>query len=398
VTLRNFPPSPALSAGVRARRIVALLLLGLVLACPAAASARRTVPRGWMGAVVTDASLLDSDELFASEAKSMQAAGVESIRVPFYWSGAQRHRRQSSVPASARDHYVMGRNGIPTDFRRTDRVVGEASLRKLRVLPIVLGAPRWASGGNSGRAISQPRGTKDYVNYLLTLADRYGPGGSFWNEREDLPYRPIRAWQIWNEPDHPNFWHRAHGRWPAEYVRLLRASRAALKAHDHGAKIVLGALTGFSWTNLPRLYKVGLKGQFDELALNPYTKHVANTVRTVELCRAAMRRAGDRVRPVALTELSWPASRGRVPRRRQVSFSVTDHQQGARLTAAMKLLAHERRRLNIVEVDWFTWVSTYRGDNPWDYAGLRRISRSGVVTAKPSLAAFTRIARRLEGR
>jgi hypothetical protein len=397
VTTRNFASSPALSARVFARRILLLVLLG-ALASPAAAGARRTVPRGWVGAVVTDPTLLGSDTLLASEAKRMQAAGVESIRVPVYWSGAQPFRRQSSVPAISRDRYVAGRNGVPTDFALSDRVVGEASLRNLRVLPVVLGAPRWASGGNSGRPISQPRGTKDYVNYLLTLADRYGPGGSFWDEREDVPYRPIRAWQIWNEPDHPNFWHRARGRWPAEYVRLLRASRAALKAHDHGARIVLGALTGFSWTNLPRLYKVGLKGQFDELALHPYTKDVVNTVRSVELCRAAMRRAGDRMRPVRLTELSWPASRRRVPRARQVSFSVTDGQQGAKLTAAFKLLARERRRLKIVEVDWFNWLSTYRGDSPWDYAGLRRISASGVVTAKPSLAAFIRVARRLEGR
>jgi hypothetical protein len=397
VTARNSLPSVALSMSVRLRRALTVLVFALAL-CPSPASARRTVPGGWLGTVLTDPTVLGSDALMEHEAAAMQAAGVESIRVPFYWSDAQPYRSAASVPALYRENFAAGRNRVPTNFALADRVVAAASRRRIRVLPVVLAAPKWARGGNPGRRISQPRGTKDYVNYLLTLADRYGPDGSFWSDNSTLPYRPIRAWQIWNEPDHPNFWHRAGGRWPAEYVRLLTASRAALKAHDHGARIVLGALTGYSWTNLPRLYKVGLKGQFDELALHPYTKDVANIVRTVELCRAAMRRAGDKVRPVRLTEVSWPASLGRVPRRRQVTFAVTDRQQSGKVTTTLRLLARQRRRLHIIEADWFTWLSTYRGTNPWDYTGLRRISPSGVITAKPSLAAFTRAARHLEGR
>ena len=32
------------------------------------------------------------------------------------------------------------------------------------------------------------------------LQKRYGPRGSWWQDHPDVPKRPIRTWQIWNEP------------------------------------------------------------------------------------------------------------------------------------------------------------------------------------------------------
>jgi hypothetical protein len=396
---RNFAARPELSGLVRSRRFAVLIGLGVALACPGAALAARTVPYGWVGAAVTDGTLLSSDSLLASETLNMRSAGVESIRVPVYWSQFQPYRRRSSVPAGLRERFsFLGRGRVPTDLSVTDNVVEQASRRGLRVLPAVLAAPRWAKGRNPYHEIVQPRGTRDYVNYLLTLVDRYGPHGTFWDAVQGVPYRPIRAWQIWNEPDHANFWrHRGH-KWPVEYVRLVKAAHRALKRVDRGAKVVLGGLTGYSWYNLPKLYKAGLKGNYEELALHPYTRDVGNVVRTLELCRQVMRRYHDNGRPIRLTELSWPASRRRVRARDQLAFAVTEGQQAARLTDAYRVLARKRHKLNISGVDWFTWLSTYHGDNPWYYAGLRSIDYDGTVRAKPAYTAYRRVARRLEGR
>ena len=38
-----------------------------------------------------------------------------------------------------------------------------------------------------------------WATFLRDGAERYGPDGSFWVEHPDVPYLPIRTWEIWNE-------------------------------------------------------------------------------------------------------------------------------------------------------------------------------------------------------
>ena len=69
---------------------------------------------------------------------------------------------------------------------------------------------------------------RDYTAYLRALVLRYGPAGSFWDQHPELPRRPQRDWQIWNEP-HLDFYWSTKGRrrnaWAPEYARLLKASK-----------------------------------------------------------------------------------------------------------------------------------------------------------------------------
>jgi hypothetical protein len=346
-----------------------LIVVAALLTAPAAEAAERQVPQGWLG-VVADGPM---DGAHAGEWDGMVEAGVESVRVAVRWYQAQ------PAPDAA------------PDLTELDAVVAAAAARGIAVLPVVTGTPGWAAQ-RPGDITSPPADPATYGRVLAALAGRYGPAGSLWAERPELPRVPVRAWQLWNEPNLTRYW--SEQPFARSYVRLLRAGRAALKAADPGATVVLAGLPNESWTALRRIYAAGGRGAFDAVALHPYTRRPRDVVRLVRYARRVMRKRGDGNVPVWITELSWPAAKGTVDR--PVGFEVSDAGQAARLGAALTLLAAERRRLRIARVFWYTWLSSERGPSAFDWSGLRR-ERAGKRISAPALAAFRRQARRLEG-
>ena len=168
---------------------------------------------------------------------------------------------------------------------------------------------------------------------------------------------PIRDWQIWNEPNLTRYWTTQPFAKP--YVKLLRASRRALRAADPGSRTILAGLPNESWIALRKVYKAGGRGAFDVVALHPYTGRPRNVIKLIEFARREMRRYHDGRRPVWLTELSWPASKGKTDG--APGFVTTEKGQAARLKLALKLLAKARKRLKIQRVVWYTWLSREGG-------------------------------------
>ena len=140
-----------------------------------------------------------------------------------------------------------------------DGVVLQAARRGLPVLPIVTGTPGWAA---SRRRATRPRPPRDpalYADFLRTLVARYGPQGSLWAEHPEVAARPIRDWQIWNEPNLTRYWTPPRGQGFARgYVKLLRAARPALRAGRPAARAPSspGCRTS-RWIALRRIYKAG---------------------------------------------------------------------------------------------------------------------------------------------
>jgi hypothetical protein len=257
---------------------------------------------------------------------------------------------------------------------------------------VLQGTPDWAAL-HPGDPASPPRDPGDLARWITTLVTRYGPSGSFWKEHPELPSRPVRDWQIWNEPNLTRYWNVAP--WAPTYTSLLKAAHAALKAADPGSRTVLAGLPNESWLALRAIYAEGARGSFDVVALHPYTGEPANVVKLVRFARREMHARGDSRMPVWITELSWPAAVGRT--NTTAGFETTEHGQAARLAAGLALLARERRRLRIGRAYWYTWLSAERStSSSFDYSGLRRLRDGQLVTA-PALAAFRRAARRLEG-
>ena len=342
-------------------------LLALVLCLLAAAPAGAAVPRDWLG-VVVDGPMTEAT--LDGEWDRLADSGARSVRTAFYWPYGE------PSPGAY-------------DFSRYDPVVLAAAARGLRVLPVVHGTPAWAAERPDDFA-SPPRDGADLGRFLAALAVRYGPGGSLWSEHPEVRKRPIRDWQVWNEPNLDRYW--STRPWARSYVRVLRAARRGLLEADPGARVILAGLPNRSWTALRAIYRAGGRRAFDAVALHPYTGKPQHVVKIVRFARRVMRRHHDARKPIWVTELSWPASEGKADA--PLGFETDDRGQARRLREGLRRLAAARRKLRIRRVYWYTWLSVEGGVNAFNWSGLRRL-RDGQIVSSPALRAFRRAARKL---
>lgn len=353
----------------------------LLAAVPAASAAGRSVPHGFFAVHWTPELAATPADAQDFQWDLMASSGVESVRADFTWPSAQPDR------------------GGPIDFSRTDGLVRRAALRDIELLPVVNEAPRWARA--FPRFIkSPPRDPATYTRYLAALVERYGSKGTFWVDNPTLPKRPVRDWQIWNEPHLRVYWNAPeNSKWghPGGYGRLLRAAYKTVKTRDRSARVVLAGITQRAWEELDEMYaRGGIKGHFDVAALQIFPQTVKRSALATKLFRQTLSRHGDRRKPIFLTELSWPASRGRT-RKVQYLGHETKRSMANKLSSAFATLARRRRALGLERVYWYTWASPYgRGGSVFNYSGLTAYN-GGAFVAQPALGAFQRQARRLQG-
>lgn len=380
----------------RMPRLLALAALALVLvAATPAQAAKRKVPFGFFGTVLTQSEVgRIPDSTLDAQMAAMARAGVESVRYVFSW--------QMMEPAQG-----------AYNFSESDRVAAAAARHGLDLLPIVLHTPRWASTqpASSTYYLYAPTSPELYANFLRTLIGRYGPKGSFWAS-SGTPRVPIRNWQIWNEQAADFFW--ATRPWPPSYVRLLKAGYRAVRGADRGATVVLGALAGVTgsnpWDQLRMLYRAGAKRFFDVVSLHFFSAArsvrltASQTLKIAKLIRREMRRAHDRRKKVWFTELTWTAAKGKIGRQHLLGFETTPKGQAARLRTVFSRLARDRRRVGVGRVYWYNWASEYvpqfvpggPGALTFQYAGLNKVA-GATYTPLPLLRTYTRTVRRFEG-
>jgi len=378
------------------------LLLAVILFALLAPSASAAVPKNWLGVSFGPEYVArKAKPSLGAEMARMRRSGVGSARFALYWFHMQPYPSMAAVPPAQRAAY-RDIGGIPTDLRFLDQLVGGAAQKRLPLMPVVLGAPGWATD-QTDRQIYVPRSPADYARFMDTLVRRYGPSGTFWTEHPDVHYFPIRTWQVWNEVSNSHYWDKS---WARSYPPLLRAAYDAIKTADPRARVVQSGLNsgeaGSSWHAQDVLYdqfdKQGLGRPFDEVATHVYTREVADAVKVVEETRQVMQRHDD-ARPIRVTELAWPAAKGRLRdangNKRDFFAATTDKGMAKRLVAGVTQLANNRARLKISGVDWFQWASAYKGtDDAFRYSGLRH-ARGKRLKDKPAMKAFRRVAKRL---
>jgi len=350
---------------------VRLLIAALaILALPAAAHA--DAPPRFYG-TNWDRDIAVAPDLVQDAAfRKMRATGVETVRTSFRWDLAQ--------PAE----------GAAFDHSATDALVARASRRRLRVLPIVIVAPRWARA--SDETFAPPRSPSEYAAYLTALVRRYGRGGAFWNERPELPRIPIRAWQIWNEPHLPFQWTVAPDvNWARSYARLLKHAYRAVKDADARALVVLAGLTNDSPRYLRALYRAGVRGDFDIGAIHPFTRRPRNVLELAKRFRRVMRKHGDGRNRLWATEVGLPAARGRADS--DSPLQTTDRGMARFLKKTFRLLRRSARNRNagVTRAYWYTWASSYSG-TIFDYSGLFRYRPGEPAAARPARRAYRRVA------
>ena len=142
-----------------------------------------------------------------------------------YWSAIQPENRFVSRP----------------DFDGFDHEVKLAAEHGIRVFPFLLHTPDWVAPDPRTLPVATPWERWAWSAFLRDAAERYGVGGSFWKDNPDVPYFPIRSWEIWNEENIVTFTQPIS---PTGYAKLLRLSGRVLHAVDPGSKVIVGGLFG----------------------------------------------------------------------------------------------------------------------------------------------------------
>jgi hypothetical protein len=125
-------------------------------------------------------------------------------------------------------------------WQKVDRLMKEASRRRLRVLPLLIGTPPWVSPTPT-RLPEDPGG---FARFVARVVARYGPRGTFWRRRPARErHLAPRVFEVWNEPFLPQF---AGGQVSAgRYARLFRAAAAAGRRVSPDTRYLLAADTTY---------------------------------------------------------------------------------------------------------------------------------------------------------
>ncbi len=338
--------------GLRMRAWTAALVAS-VLGMALFASSAAALPAGFWG-VVPQAT--PTQEQF----QRLKQGGVQSIRVPIIWAGVQPER------------------GGALNWSETDAIVKLAAAAGVRVLPFVTGAPTWAvpqaTVVESGNRVKSPAhlpisgvAGSAWSNLLRQAVARYGPDGALWAENPQVPKRPIREWQIWNEQNFVYFVAKPN---PAEYGKLVKLSSAALKGVDPGAKVLLGGMFArpknskngsskdrsrrnyFAASFLEEMYRTspGVRSRFDSVALHPYSYNFGQLPSQIEELRDAMAAGKDAGTGLAITELGWSSE---APEQADL-FKKGVAGQAKQLRGAFSLFKQKQAKWRLKSVYWFS--------------------------------------------
>jgi hypothetical protein len=336
---------------LRKARALTAALVAAILVLGAFAASASALPAKFWGAVP---QALPTPEQF----QRLHRGGVESIRFPFDWAAVQSSR------------------GASIDWSSTDGIVERAVTAGVDVLPFLTGAPTWAvpnvpvpAGGAAKTSAHLPvsgAAAAGWKAFLTQAVERYGRGGSFWAEHPLLPERPIRVWQIWNEPNFKYFVAKPN---PTEYGKLVKASYTAIKAADPGAQVILAgmfsepkgsrtasgkhkSLNWFASDFLEKMYRTnrGIKSKFNGVALHPYTGSYNYLTPEIEEFRAVLTRNKDAGKGLWITEMGWSSE----PQSSSNIFAKGPAGQATQLKGAFTLIRNKQVKWKIQRVYWFS--------------------------------------------
>ena len=358
----------------------AAALLGLIalLAPAAAGAAERRVPPRFVG-VMWDKEIQDAPaDVQAAQWEKMARSGVESARVIFAWNLAQEEPQ------------------FKPNFVRADEMVRNAARHGIDLLPVVMYAPPWARI-EPDQLGSAPRDLPAYGHYVSELVRRYGPRGYYWRRNPGVPKRPIRTWQLWNEPA-LEYQFSPHEGWARRYAQLLRTGARAVRRRDRGATVVLAGFANRAWEAIGEVYRQGgVRRYVDAAALHMYSANPGDYVEISRRFRRVMDRNGDRGKPIYVTEVGASASIDEFRSPGHEHFQTSRRGLAELIAPSFRALAGVRHRFGIERVYWYTWSSSYdRSAGVFGYAGLNAFDRVRVK-AMPALKAFRRMAAAYEG-
>lgn len=234
---------------------------------------------GLQGTASTDNAAKMEQELALT-----QSAGAKQVRI-----GAQWRALQPTGPGS----YDQ------TALAALDRTIASATAHKLKVVLFVTQTPCWASTAPDSAKTGCTGGQTPYEAYRYPPQDpaTFASLSAFLVGRYQ---KALAAYEIWNEPDqvNENYW--AGPDKVNRYVAMVKAAYAPLKQAAPNVPVLAGSFVGGNGAWLQAMYKAGIKGSYDGLAVHFYDLPLYS----LKVTRQTQKANGD-TKPQWLTEFGW---------------------------------------------------------------------------------------------
>lgn len=311
-----------------------------------------------------------------TELQTMKRGGVDVVRVPVFWELVE-------FSPGARV------------WTRYDNLFAATASAGLDVLPHFHTSPSWLYSNQQRPPLARPEHLAAWSRFVADFAARYGDGGLFWTLNPTIPRRPLRDYQVWNEPNLRFFW----GGKPnaKQYMRLLRATRGALRSADPRSQVITGGLfraprrgTGVEAVKfLNRLYRQrGARKTIDGVGLHPYAPRPPGVIDAVAAARKVMKRRKDGKGRIWVTEFGWAVGGLGL---RGSPVKAKPKQQARRLKRTYRLLL-KRRDLRVRRAFWFSWRDFDFDPNAKEFWIYRMGLFNLAGTPRPAWKAYARIA------
>lgn len=331
-------------------------MVAALVALPCArAAADAPLPPDYFGMNVNRVLFDDPQPGHAAALSAARAAGATHGRIDFIWGAVQPNGPQTA------------------NYWWTDAAVSDLVTQGIQPAPMLGYSAGWAASV-PGNTKTPPRNLDDYTHFAQLMVLRYGPGGSFWRSHPQLPYLPVHRWEVWNEPNLAGFWQT--GRDPGLYAQMYLATRAAIKAIDPGAQVIVGGLHSGDIAFLTDMYNAvpQLHGNVDGVGIHPYAPDVNGVLNAVRRFRAALDALGETSVPMEVTEIGWPRLGG-------TSLTLDESVRATDLSQVTNLLA--RSDCGIDAFDPYSWETAERDpSNGEDWYGMWSASQGLLPTGQ----------------
>jgi hypothetical protein len=276
---------------------------------------------------------------------ALRGTGAQAARADVLWEATE-------PAAPVRDEHRY-------NWAFDDQIASSLAAHHVRWMPIVDYAPPWARI-NPSQPHSPPRESSEFAAFAAALTVRYGRQGSFWRDHPRLPALPVRTYEIWNEPDNPQFWPEPDAR---RYADLYLRARAAIRSVDPVARPIVGGLVSPSFVSAMVSARPQLRGAIDGVGIHPYGAGPLAVLNGVRAARTRLRTLGLGSVPLYATEFGWttspPGGLGYLPAGLRPRY----------ISATLALLGHTD--CGLAGVFLYTWVTPERrARNPEDWFGI----------------------------
>jgi hypothetical protein len=306
---------------------------------------------------------------------AIAASGIAQVRTDAMWAFIE--------------PWAANNGALGPLYAETDRRMLALARHGLRWLPVLDYTPAWQQTipGNDHSAPGEPAA---FGRFAAIFAGRYGRRGQFWLEHPELPYLPVRTYELWNEENTTGFWQPRPE--PDRYADLYLQARAAIKAIDPATTVAIGGLGHGANAFLNAMYRARpqIAGQIDAVAIHPYAPTTAGVMRTIQGTRTVLRSLEARTVPLIITEVGWEGEAGSPD-----PLALPEAKRAAAMTELVNAIASRRSHDHITGLLPYTWWTPRRDpSNGEDWYGLALDDASLTPTGNAYAAAISSAAKR----